>query len=89
MACKEQVHFFFFFFLGKKLNPLILIAKPKVIMKANQRMHVKEQMSTRSSEVNKQDQWCPPPIGHYKVNIDTVVHKKQYIIGLVVVIQDS
>lgn len=81
--------FLFYFFLGKKLNPLILIAKTKPIMKANQRMHVKEQMSTRSNEVNKQDQRCPPPIGHYKVNIDPVVHKKQYIIGLGVVIQYS
>lgn len=52
------------------MNPLILIAKAKAAMDAFQRMHGKEQMSSRRSEVSKQERWCPPPMGHYKVNVD-------------------
>lgn len=51
------------------MNPLILIAKAKAAMDAFQRMLGKEQMSFRS-EVSKQERWCSPPIGHYKVNVD-------------------
>ena len=47
-----------------------------------QRVHGKEQTS-------KQDQWCPPPVGYYKVNVDAAVHAEQQLTGLGVVIRNS
>lgn len=57
-------------FEGKKLSLLILMAKATAVVEAFQRIHGKEQMNIENSEVKKQDQWYPPPIGYYKVNVE-------------------
>ena len=52
------------------------------------KVHGKEQTSKRSENVSKQDQWCPPPVGYYKVNVDAAVHTEQQLTGLGVVIKN-
>lgn len=52
-------------------------------------MHGEDQMKDKTREVSKQEQWCPPPVGVYKVNVDAAVHKEQHLMGLGAVIRDS
>ena len=61
-----------FIFEGKKLSPITLIAKAKATIEAYQRAHETKQINRRD-DVSKQKQWCPPPIGYYKVNVDATV----------------
>lgn len=68
---------------------MTLIAKATAAIEAYQRVHGKEQISKRNEDVSKQDQWSPPPIGYYKVNVDAIVHTKQQLTGLGVVIRNS
>ncbi|KAH9761875.1 putative reverse transcriptase/RNA-dependent DNA polymerase [Citrus sinensis] len=75
-------------FEGKRVNPMSLIAKAQAAVEAYQRVHGKEQTSKRSEDVSKQDQWCPPPVGFYKVNVDAAVHTEQQLTGLGVVIRN-
>lgn len=75
-------------FEGKRVNPMSLIAKAQAAVEAYQRVHGKEQTSKRSEDVSKQDQWCPPPVGYYKVNVDAAVHTEQQLTGLGVVIRN-
>ncbi|XP_015387366.2 uncharacterized protein LOC107177674 [Citrus sinensis] len=64
------------------------IAKAQAAVEVYQRVHGKEQTSKRSENVSKQDQWCPPPVGYYKVNVDVAVHTEQQLTGLGVVIRN-
>ena len=77
-----------FIFEGRKLSPVTLIAKAKATIEAYQRVHETEQINRRDG-VSKQKQWCPPPIGYYKVNVDAAVSNKDQMAGLGAVIKDS
>ncbi|KAH9649685.1 putative reverse transcriptase/RNA-dependent DNA polymerase [Citrus sinensis] len=65
-------------FEGKRVSPMSLIAKAQAAVEVYQRVHGKD----------KQDQWCPPPVGYYKVNVDAAVHTEQQLTGLGVVIRN-
>lgn len=77
-----------FIFEGRKLSPVTLIAKAKATIEAYQRVHETEQINRRDG-VSKQKQWCPPPIGYYKVNVDAAVQAGAQLTGIRVVIRNS
>ncbi|KAH9724098.1 hypothetical protein KPL70_007356 [Citrus sinensis] len=78
-----------FIFEGRTLNPLMIIAKANAIIEAYQGMHGMKQISKSGNETIKQDQWRPPPSGHYKINVDAAVHIEQQLTRLGAVIRNS
>ena len=67
----------------------MIIAKANAIIEAYQGIHGMEQISKSGNETIKQDQWRPPPSGHYKINVDVAVHIEQKLTRLGAVIRNS
>lgn len=65
VACMEEIHLG-----GEKTRPHVFMfsaAKAKVVIDAYQKVQVKRQMSQRSTEGRKLQEWTPPPSNCIKV----------------------
>lgn len=73
-------------FKGKKLDPLIPTAKAEAVVEAFRRFKRIEQQVKRT-KMGKPKQWNSPPNNWCKANVDATIEKKNYKVGLEVVIR--
>ncbi|KAL9419760.1 hypothetical protein AB3S75_037510 [Citrus x aurantiifolia] len=75
-------------FEGRKNDPIRLVARAESTVEAFR--NTKKPLGNYQvrEEDGKANQWCPPPKGWLKVNIDAAVDEKRQVAGLGVVVRD-
>lgn len=75
-------------FEGRKDDPISLMARAESIVEAFRNSRKPLENFQARKEDDKANQWCPPPKGWLKVNVDAAVDGKKQVAGLGVVVRD-
>ena len=75
-------------FEGRKDDPISLMVRAESIVEAFRNSRKPLENFQARKEDDKANQWCPPPKGWLKVNVDAAVDEKRQVAGLGVVVRD-
>lgn len=70
------------------MDPLITIAKAKAIIESYRRLKIPSSNDLVNREDSSQPNWCPPPKGFVKINVDAATNVEKQAAGLGVVVRD-
>ena len=84
LACKEP----FFLFEGKKVDPLVSMAKAEIVLDSYKRVKIPSSSHLENKLIVKQQQWKPPPQGWLKINVDAAINIEKQVAGLGMVLRD-
>lgn len=77
-----------FIFEAKQVDPLITLVKAEAIIKSYTRFKIPSSNHWENEKETSQSNWCPPPRGFVKINVNAANNAERQVAGLGVVMRD-